>query len=163
MSLLSLNMVQCAIWLDLTVPIPSQILSPLKDLYPTLRSLAFACASHTALHDFLKFSLEFAAKSEGGYLGRGDRIVDEATENVIRCLLNDSECFDVWTTKHKGQIRGSCRVLQHLLHAPSPSFQKLLATPANKTLFLVGFDPDDEQMILVAAAEFISLNIAQLH
>lgn len=135
-SLSSLNKIQCAICLDLTVPIPSQILSQLNDLYPTLRSLAFSSASHSALHDFLKSSLDFAAKSEGGYLGKGDRIVDEATENIIGCLLKDSDCFDVWTTKHKGQIRGSCRVLQHLLHSPPRSFQKLMSLPTNKTQFL---------------------------
>ncbi|CAD7695588.1 unnamed protein product [Ostreobium quekettii] len=134
-SLRSLDQVQCAIHLQ-HARLPVQVVTQLQDVYPAMRSIALSCASQKSLHGFLKSSLEYAAKSEGGYLGRGDSIVEEAVENVITCLSRDPECFDVWTTKHRGQIRGSCRVLQHLLHAEPASFRNLLSSPANRDRFM---------------------------
>lgn len=134
-SLSTLSTIQCALFLDSENRIPERILSYLKGLYPTLRSLAFSTASTSDLQSFIKTSLEFAARSESPFIGAGDIVVSEATENIIGCLSVDKECFEIWTTKHKGQIRGSCRVLQHLLHTSPKSFRQLMRDSTSQTAF----------------------------
>ncbi|CAD7701105.1 unnamed protein product [Ostreobium quekettii] len=134
-SLTSLDLLRSAIHLH-HARVPPRVLSQLQEAYPVLRSIALSSASRSSTHVFLKCSLEFASKTEGGVLGQGDAAVSEAAENVIACLAKDAECFEVWTTKHKGHIRGSCRILQHLLHAPPASFRKLLSSSSNKDLFV---------------------------
>lgn len=135
-SLKSLNSVQCAINLESATRIPAQVLSGLETLYPAFRSIAYSTASPNDLQDFVKISLEFAARSEGGFMGPGDHVVAEATENIMDCIHADPECFEIWATKHKGQISGSCRVLQHLLHTSPASFRRLMVIPTNHKAFV---------------------------
>lgn len=74
---------------------PERILKALQDLYPSFRRFAFSSANSTSLHSFVPMALGYAGKSDGGYMGPGDRIVAEAARNLITCLEKDIECFEV--------------------------------------------------------------------
>ena len=45
--------------------------------------------------------------------------MQQAARNVVACLLHDDDAFMAWQTRHKHQLRGSTRVLQHLLQVCS--------------------------------------------
>lgn len=68
-------------------------------------------------------------------MGPGDDMVSIAAENLLSCLQRDPECFQAWAVSHKKQIKGSCRILQHLLHVSPKNFLDLLKSPTNKEAF----------------------------
>ena len=63
----------------------------------------------------LQLALESAAQAASEAASNGDETVQQAARNVVACLLHDDAAFMAWQTRHKHQLRGSTRVLQHLL------------------------------------------------
>lgn len=43
----------------------------------------------------------------------------------------------VWAVNHKNQIKGSCRILQHLAHSQPKEFIKMMKDPSVREDFLV--------------------------
>ncbi|KAL3154375.1 hypothetical protein ABBQ32_013852 [Trebouxia sp. C0010 RCD-2024] len=102
--------------------------------YEVLRELAFAGSQAGGFDckESLRLALDTAVLSDGPYEGPGDETVDQAARNILACIAEDSQAAQVWETRHKQQLRGSTRVLQHLLHVYPKHFQPLLATAKGK-------------------------------
>lgn len=102
--------------------------------YEVLRELAFA-GSHAGGFDCkesLRLALDTTVLADGPYEGPGDETVDQAARNILACIAEDSQAAQVWESRHKQQLRGSTRVLQHLLHVYPKHFEPLLATAKGK-------------------------------
>lgn len=102
--------------------------------YELLRELAFAGARAGAFdcEESLRLALDTAVLSDGSFEGPGDETVDQAARNILSCIAEDSQAARVWESRHKQQLKGSARVLQHLLHVYPKHFQGVLATSKNK-------------------------------
>ncbi|GMH39972.1 hypothetical protein BSKO_07876 [Bryopsis sp. KO-2023] len=116
--------------------VPPQIAKTLKTYSSEFRQFALAVKSPAVLQAFVPLTLAFAGKSEGGYMGPGDEMVSIAAENLMTCLQHDLECFEVWAVNHKKQIKGSCRILQHLLHASPKKFTDLTRSSIHQKSFM---------------------------
>lgn len=75
--------------------VPAKIVTAFEALCPIFRRYVFSCVSPASLHSFVPLTLAFAGKSDGGYMGPGDKTVSEAARNLITCLAADIECFEV--------------------------------------------------------------------
>lgn len=115
---------------------PLQITKTLKAHCTEFRQFALAVKSPALLQAVVPLALAFAGKSEGGYMGPGDEMVSVAAENLVTCLQHDLECFEVWAVNHKKQIKGSCRILQHLLHASPKAFTDMMKSTVHKKAFM---------------------------
>lgn len=116
--------------------VPQKIVKAIAALASTFRCFAYSSAGPPSLQSFVPLTLAFAARSDGGYLGPGDKVVAEAARNLISCLQEDPECFEVWAVSHKKEIKGSCRILQHLLHEQPREFLDMLRNPTKRAAFL---------------------------
>lgn len=47
-----------------------------------------------------------------------DKLVSRSAAAVLTCLVASDACFELWEQKHKGQLRGSCRVLWAMASRP---------------------------------------------
>ena len=102
--------------------------------YELLRELAFAGARCGAFdcQESVRLALDTAVLSDGSFEGPGEETVDQAARNILSCLAEDSRAAGVWESRHKQQLKGSTRVLQHLLHVYPKHFQGELATSKGK-------------------------------
>ena len=106
--------------------------------YEVLRELAFAGSQAGGFNckDGVRLALDTAVLSDGPYEGSGDETVDQAARNILACIAEDNQAVNVWEVRHKQQLKGSTRVLQHLLHVHPRHFQPLLATAKGKAVLL---------------------------
>lgn len=98
--------------------------------YEVLRELAFAGAESGGFscEEGVRLALDTATLSEGPYEGVNDETVDQAARNMLCCIAKDSQSASVWESRHKQQLKGSTRVLQHLMHAYPNHFQPIQAS-----------------------------------
>ena len=95
---------------------PGQQDPPLPDWLgpvPAGAQAGFSCSEE------LRLALESAAQAASKAASDADETVQQAARNVVACLLHDDAAFMAWQTRHKHQLRGSTRVLQHLLQVAS--------------------------------------------
>lgn len=93
------------------------IRSRCQSLYLLLRDVACASESTRQYEEWLPVALETAGMSNSGAFSEGDELVARASSHVVMCLLKEDKCFQVWENKHKGMLKGSARVLQHMAHS----------------------------------------------
>ena len=106
--------------------------------YEVLRELAFAGAKQGGFscEESIRLALYTAVMSEGPYEGSGDESVDQAARNVLCCIACDSQAASVWESRHKQQLKGSTRVLQHLLHVYPRHFQPIQTSAQAKATMI---------------------------
>ena len=106
--------------------------------YEVLRELAFAGATDGGFscEESIRLALDTAVLSDGPYEGSGDETVDQAARNMLSCIAHDSQAATVWESRHKQQIKGSARVLQHLLHVYPSHFQPVQASAQGQAALL---------------------------
>lgn len=97
------------------------IKSRLQAMHLLLVDVAATSAIPQQYSEWLPMALETASLSTAAPEGEGDALVARAAASVVLCLEHDDACFRVWELKHRGHIKGSARVLQHLLHCYSHS------------------------------------------
>lgn len=96
------------------LPHPGNVLEQQEPLpVPAGARAGFSCSEE------LQLALESAAQAASEAASNGDETVKQAARNVVACLLHDDAAFMAWQTRHKHQLRGSTRVLQHLLQVRS--------------------------------------------
>ena len=102
--------------------------------YEILRELAFAGSQAGGFDckESLRLALDTATLLERPYEGAGDEELDQAARNILACIAEDSQAAHVWESRHKQQLKGSTRVLQHLFHVYPKHFHPLLATAKGK-------------------------------
>ena len=106
--------------------------------YEVLRELAFAGARQGGFscEESIRLALDTAVMSEGPYEGGGDESMDQAARNVLCCIAYDSQAATVWESRHKQQLKGSTRVLQHLLHVYPRHFQPIQTSAQAKATMI---------------------------
>ncbi|DBB03869.1 TPA: hypothetical protein ACH3X1_012957 [Trebouxia sp. C0004] len=106
--------------------------------YEVLRELAFAGAKQGGFscEESIRLALDTAVMSEGPYEGSADESVDQAARNMLCCIACDSQAATVWESRHKQQLKGSTRVLQHLLHVYPRHFQPIQTSAQAKATMI---------------------------
>ena len=106
--------------------------------YEVLRELAFVGAANGGFscEESLRLSLDTAVLSDGPFKGTGDEIVDQAARNMLCCVACDVQAPAVWESRHNKQLKGSTRVLQHLLAVHPQHFRPILASKESKAAFV---------------------------
>lgn len=106
--------------------------------YEVLRELAFAGAQNGGFscEEGIRLALDTAVLSDGPYEGAGDETVDQAARNMLSYIACDSQAAGVWESRHKQQLKGSTRVLQHLLHVYPNHFQPAQASAQGRATAL---------------------------
>lgn len=106
--------------------------------YELLRELAFVGAANGGFscEESLRLSLDTAVLSDGPFQGPGDETVDQAASNMLCCIACDAQAPSVWESRHNKQLKGSTRVLQHLLAVHPQHFRPVLATRESKAAFI---------------------------
>lgn len=106
--------------------------------YELLRELAFVGAANGGFscEESLRLSLDTAVLSDGPFQGAGDETVDQAARNMLCCVACDAQAPAVWESRHNKQLKGSTRVLQHLLAVHPQHFRPILATRESKAAFV---------------------------
>ena len=102
--------------------------------YEVLRELAFTGSRQGGFdcEESLRLALDTAVLSDGPYEGLGDETLDQCARNILSCVAAESDAAIVWESRHKQQLKGSTRILQHLLHVYPKHFQPVLATAKSK-------------------------------
>lgn len=106
--------------------------------YEVLRELAFVGAANGGFscEESLRLSLDTAVLSDGPFQGAGDETVDQAARNMLCCVACDPQAPAVWESRHNKQLKGSTRVLQHLLAVHPQHFRPIFATRESKAAFV---------------------------
>lgn len=106
--------------------------------YEVLRELAFVGAANGGFscEESLRLSLDTAVLSDGPFQGAGDETVDQAARNMLCCIACDAQAPAVWESRHNKQLKGSTRVLQHLLAVHPQHFRPILASRESKAAFV---------------------------
>ncbi len=105
--------------------VPRPTLERVAALQPRLAALAAAAGPQQRQHfeEWLSAALETAGGASTGAHGAGDALVAAAASSVLSCLAAEPACYAAWESAHKKQLKGSARVLQHLLHGYSGNAQ----------------------------------------
>jgi hypothetical protein len=105
--------------------VPRATLERLAQLQPRLSALAAAAGPLQRQHYecWLLAALETAGAAASPPHGAGDAVAAAAAASVLGCLAAEPACYALWEAKHKAQLKGSARVLQHLLHGYSGNAQ----------------------------------------
>lgn len=82
--------------------------------------------------ELLRLSLDAAAAAPA----TDDPLVLECAHLVVEALEAHDGAFAAWQTRHKGQLRGSSRVLGALQHSYPDALMPLLALPAKRAAFV---------------------------
>eukprot|EP00878_Enallax_costatus_P015985 GHUV01016761.1.p1 GENE.GHUV01016761.1~~GHUV01016761.1.p1 ORF type:complete len:547 (+),score=226.91 GHUV01016761.1:1274-2914(+) len=110
----------------------------LEPLLPGLTALAAGTSCEQQYSEWLLLALESAAQSSA-QPESPDTLVERSAANVVSCLCGSDACFGLWESKHKGQLRGSARILAAMVQQPqllkplqrqpeaAQSFRELLA------------------------------------
>ena len=106
--------------------------------YEVLRELALAGSQAGGFNcnDGVRLALDTAVLADGPFEGPGNETVDQAARNILACIAQDNQAAHVWEVRHKQQLKGSTRVLQHLLAVYPRHFHPLLATAKSKAVLL---------------------------
>lgn len=103
-------------------PLATATRMQLLRLYETLREAALAGADGGGFDvaQWSRLAIDSAGASPGGYEGEGDELVAQAARNVVSCVLigggtSGEAAGEAWVSRHKNQLKGSTRVLVHLL------------------------------------------------
>ncbi|KAF6264261.1 hypothetical protein COO60DRAFT_1660272 [Scenedesmus sp. NREL 46B-D3] len=91
--------------------------SALASQLPGLTELAAATSCLRQYSNWLLLALESAALS-AAEPDSPDQLVQRSASSVVACICGSDACFALWESKHKGNLRGSARVLAALLQQP---------------------------------------------
>ena len=98
--------------------------------YEVLRDLAFIGAKNGGFscQEALRLALDTAVLSDGPFQGPGDDVIDQAARNMLSSIAYEPQAAAAWESRHNKQLKGSTRVLQHLLAVHPQHFRPVLSS-----------------------------------